>query len=398
MKGERPLVAVFDLITSVGGVQSVMAAVLPRLAERLDVVVIDPYNHPEYAELMQNAGVRVVRLGEAPQRRYIGGRTPLGRFCNIALRVPWLLLTMRRLRAWVRKNRPDIVYFNQLPASRVFSRAMPREGPKLVYHAHGFRGPEDVGSKTARLLSRRFACAFAVSRITADLLVQAGADRDKVRVVYNAVDSSAIRRRAESDGPALPPKAGDCVVFTHVAVVNRHKKAQHLGVEALAQLPNTPVSHLWICGDVPSGGDRSYLAYLRGRVKDLGLQGRVHFLGWRTDVPRVLKQSDVCILPSRDHSESFGMVLAEAMALGKPCIGSNFGGVPEVIADNETGLVCEPTVEALAEAMARLAASPDVRATMGQAGRRRVEEMFSLDRQADEIAGHLRSVVDATEG
>ena len=396
MRRERPLVAVFDLITSVGGVQSVMAAVLPRLADRLDIAVIDPYNHPEYAEAMRNAGVRTVTLAGAPQRRYIGGTTSLRRFCNIVRRAPWMLVTMRRLRVWIRRHQPDVVYFNQLPASRVFSRAIPRRGPKLVYHAHGFRSPDDVGSRTARLLSRRFACVFAVSKITADILVEAGTDPTKIKIVYNAVDSLSIQRQAESSGPPLPPRQGDSVVFTHVAVVNRQKKAQHLAIEALARLPEAPLSHLWVCGDVPSGGDRSYLDYLRGRVEELGLRERVHFLGWRTDVPRVLSQSDVCILPSRDHSESFGMVLAEAMALGKPCIGSDFGGIPEVIANNVTGLVCPPSVEALATAMMRLATSPGLRASMGQAGRRRVEEVFSLDRQADEIADHVRSALNVT--
>ena len=124
-------------------------------------------------------------------------------------------------------------------------------------------------------------------------------------------------------------------------------------------------------------------------MSERALSNRVHFLGWRRDVPRVVKMSDVCILPSIDPSESFGMVLAEAMALGKPCIGSNVGGIPEVIEDGATGLICEPTADGLAGAMGRMLESDDIRSAMGQAGRRRVESLFTLERQASEAADAL---------
>jgi glycosyltransferase involved in cell wall biosynthesis len=147
---------------------------------------------------------------------------------------------------------------------------------------------------------------------------------------------------------------------------------------------------LWICGDVRPGGDVAYREELKRMAVELGLKERVHFLGWRSDVPRVVKASDVCILPSVDHSESFGMVLAEGMAVSKPCIGSNMGGIPEVIEDGVTGLICEPTAEGLAEAMARMLESDDIRTTMGEAGRRRVESVFTLRRQVAEVAEALR--------
>ncbi len=107
----------------------------------------------------------------------------------------------------------------------------------------------------------------------------------------------------------------------------------------------------------------------------------------------MIKASDVCILPSIDHSESFGMVLAEAMAQSKACIGTNMGGVPEVIEDGVTGLVCEPTAEALSAAMARVLESTDLRQRMGAAGRQRVETLFSLPRQAEEVAEAFRAAI-----
>jgi glycosyltransferase involved in cell wall biosynthesis len=386
----RPLVAVFDLITSVGGVQKVMAGVLPALAKEFRVVVIDPYGNPDYIAMMQGLGIQVETLGRPPKRHYVGGMATPWRPFYLAARLPWMLRTAWRLRRWVRQNRPAVIYFNQASAACSFGRLLPWRGPALIYHAHGFRSAKHVGSRFARFLSRRFDRVMAVSRITADFLIQASMDPGKVEVVYNAVDTERIRREAVAEGPALPPRPADVVVFLHVAVIAPYK-AQYLGIEALAKLPVEWNAHLWICGDVGEGGDRAYLAGLHRLVDERGLSGRVHFLGWRRDVPRVMNAADVVLLPSLYHSESFGMVLAEAMALGKPCIGSNRGGVPEVIEDGMTGIVCEPDVESLAAAFSQMAESKDRREAMGRAGRERVENLFGLGRQVEEIARVLRS-------
>ena len=339
--------------------------------------------------MVREAGAEVVSICSTPKRRYVGGAGSPLRVLYLARFAPWLLPAMWRFRRWVRREKPDVVLFNQLPSVRVFGRVISREKVGMVYHLHGAQSAAAIGRCTARFLSRRFARLMAVSKITADFLVDAGADPRKVRVVYNAVDAEAIRRRAGEPGDPLPPKPPGSVVFVHVAGLTRHKKAQHLGIEALDRLPRSANAHLWLCGDVLPGGDQSYRHELERLVSERALSDRVHFLGWRRDVPRVVKMSDVCILPSVDPSESFGMVLAEAMALGKPCIGSNVGGIPEVIEDGATGLVCEPTADGLAWAMGRMLESDDIRSAMGQAGRRRVESLFTLDRQAAEVADAL---------
>ncbi len=391
MSREQPFVVVFEMVhKAIGGVQEVTASVLGELTDEFRIVVLDPYAHPDFAATVRERGLEVVWLGPPPRRRYVGGKGSPLRVFYLLQRAPWFLLTMWRLWRWVGRERPDVVYFNQLPALRVFGRLIARRRVGLVYHEHGVRSPEDIGRRTARFLSRRFARILAVSKIMGRFLIEAGTDPKKVRVVYNAVDAERIREKARQGGAPLPDKPPGAVVFAHIAAVMRHKKAQHLGIEALGRLPGNAVAHLWICGDVPDGGEPEYLQELKRRAAELGLQERVHFLGWRTDVPCVVKASDVCILPSTDHSESFGMVLAEAMAQSKPCIGSNMGGIPEVIEDGVTGIVCEPTAVGLSAAMARMLESDDERKSMGEAGRRRVETLFSLPRQVAEVADAFR--------
>lgn len=389
MRDSRPFVAIFQMVsTAHGGTQMVTANVMPRLLDRFRIALIDPYQQPDYAERLCREGVEIIDLGSAPVTPYIGGKGTGWRPWLVARRTPWMIARLLRLWHWTNRYRPDILFFNQLPVLRFFTRAVPKHGPALVFHAHGFRSAEEIGSRTARLMNRRFARVMPVSKITARWLIEAGVEERLIRMVYNALDIEALRRRAEHDGPPLPPRRPDDVVFVHVAAVTRHKKAQHIGVEAMGLLKDAPVQ-LWICGDVRPGGDVGYLEELKRRVAELGLQERVHFIGWRTDVPRVVRLADVSILPSIDHSESFGLVLVEAMALGKPCIGSTMGGVPEVIEDGVTGLVCEPRPETLAAAMRTLAGSAELRARMGEAGRRRVEEHFTLERQVRDIGDVL---------
>lgn len=396
MTQDRPLIAVFQMVRhSIGGVQTVMAQVLPRLLDEFRVVVIDPYNDHHFAETMRSAGLEVVRLGSAPKHPYVGGKNTALRPLFLLRRAPWMALTLSRFRRWVRINRPAIVYFNQLQSARIFGRALPRNGPRLIYHAHGFVSSAEIGARTARMLSRRFAAVLPVSNITGRFLTDVGTDPAKIRVIYNGISPERIREEADGDGPPLPPKPAGGVVFVHVGTLNRHKKAQHLGIEALAQVPASVGARLWLCGDVPPGADPAYLEELHRLVDRLHLQDRVHFLGWRRDVHRVVKAADVLILPSLCPSESFGMAVLEAMAQGRPCIGSTVGGIPELIDHQVTGLVCEPTPEALGKAMRMLAESGEMRTSMGEAGRKRAENQFSLLRQVSEIKDALRACVAA---
>jgi len=194
---------------------------------------------------------------------------------------------------------------------------------------------------------------------------------------------------SKSDGKSLPERPRLGFIFVQVGVINPNK-GQDLAVQALAKLPTRAT--LWICGDVPVGGDRSYLRRLHSSIGTLGLEDRVHFLGWRDDVPRVLATGDVCILPSVNF-ESFGMAAAEAMALGKPCIGTDVGGIAEVIEDGRTGIIVLPDVDSLASAMIRLEASAALRKEMGEAGLCRVNRLCSLPVQSQRITFELRNLV-----
>ncbi|MGC8539907.1 MAG: glycosyltransferase family 4 protein, partial [Phycisphaerae bacterium] len=110
----------------------------------------------------------------------------------------------------------------------------------------------------------------------------------------------------------------------------------------------------------------------------------IALLGFRSDVSALMSACDIFVLPA--PAEPFGLVLIEAMALGKPVIAAAAGGPLEIVADGETGLLFEPgNAESLAQAIKRLLADPELRQRMGEAGRKRYEEHFTARRMASDV-------------
>jgi glycosyltransferase involved in cell wall biosynthesis len=121
---------------------------------------------------------------------------------------------------------------------------------------------------------------------------------------------------------------------------------------------------------------------VEARAAALGLADRIRFLGWRRDVDAILAAADALVLPSLAN-ECLPYAILEAMAHGLPVIGTDVAGIPEEVADGQTGFVVAPgDATALADRLGRLAADPQLRRALGEAGRRRVTSEFSLDRMA----------------
>lgn len=315
------------------------------------------------------------------------------RWWYLARSAPWLLLAGRRLKRWIRQAKPDVVLFTQLPAVRYFGRILAAQDVALTFYVQGGLGAHEIGTDVRRLLRDSFARVLACSHSVAGFLREAGIPDEKLEVVHNGVDLARVRLASEqAPNPPLPHYPDDAVVFLQVGTLLRDVKAQHLSVAALAHLPEQ--AHLWLVGDVPERGSTAYRDELIALAAKLNVSDRVHLLGWRQDVPAVFRAADVCVLPSV-VPEGLPLTLGEAMALGKPCIGSNLGGTPEIIADGETGLVCDPTVAALAAAMRKLLQTPELRARMGAAGRARAEQRFSIAYQSTAVGNIFRALASS---
>jgi glycosyltransferase involved in cell wall biosynthesis len=119
-------------------------------------------------------------------------------------------------------------------------------------------------------------------------------------------------------------------------------------------------------------------------AEDLGISRRVMFLGARQDVPECLATFDLFAFPS--FNEGMGRAMVEAMATGLPTVATRVGGIPDVVADGETGVLVPPGDEAaLAGALLGLLRDPRQRQTYGQAARRSMDERFDVEAMVKSI-------------
>jgi glycosyltransferase involved in cell wall biosynthesis len=146
-------------------------------------------------------------------------------------------------------------------------------------------------------------------------------------------------------------------------------------LRAFAQVPD---AQLWIAG----AGDPSYTNELRAHARELGIESKVHWLGARQDVPSLLDAADAFVLASA--WEGMPLALGEAMAMAKPVVATNVGGIAQ-LAGSTSWLVPAGNSGALAERMARMMALSDKdRLKIGEAARARIQEQFSMEAKARE--------------
>lgn len=198
-------------------------------------------------------------------------------------------------------------------------------------------------------------------------------DPEKVRVI-----PYGLPEFAESSAPKLRHELGlgpeDFLIGTVGRLVPQ--KGQRYLLEAVRDILKVyPRTRLLIVGE---GRLRDELiAYaLQLRIAD-----RVIFAGFRQDIQSVMAGLQVFALPSL--WEGFGLVLLEAMAAGKPVVASRVSAIPEIVADGVTGLLVPPMDSvALAEALTQLLQDERLRSSLGQAGRRRVRQRFTIEASA----------------
>ena len=120
------------------------------------------------------------------------------------------------------------------------------------------------------------------------------------------------------------------------------------------------------------------------KFEKAGLGDRLILTGYRDDVPDVLGAMDLFLFPT--HSEAFGLVIVEAMAMGVPVVSADCDGVPDIVEHGETGLLVPPTdVEGLAAAVTDLLGDAKKRRVFGQAGLQRAKDLFSEEKMCQEM-------------
>jgi glycosyltransferase involved in cell wall biosynthesis len=284
-----------------------------------------------------------------------------------------------------------------------FAKDLRREGVQLV-HAYGFypnvfsvpaarlagcatiASVRDTGVFTDRIrlktLFQKTACRIADrvvanSKAVRDWLVGLGLNENHIEVIYNG-----IALGPEWIGPSDFPIrrqfriASDEPVIAAVCRLNKSKGLEYFLEAAAIVSKRLPKARFLVVGS--SYFDPEYKVALEKFAAQRNLGDRVIFTGERNDVPMLLKEVNVSVLPSL--SEGLSNALLEAMAARLPVVATNVGGNPEVVQDGRSGLLVPArNSAALASAMIRILESPAMAAQFGKTGYELVKNHFSLD-------------------
>ncbi|HXV19507.1 MAG TPA: glycosyltransferase [Desulfuromonadales bacterium] len=254
-----------------------------------------------------------------------------------------------------------------------------RSRPAVVATLHGLGSADSWQRKLGNwLLYRHLYKIVGVSEgVRQDLLRNNWhLNPDRVVAIHNGIDTAPFLQPQAKDAmrQRLFPDIQGKIWFGTAGRLTRVKNQKNLLLAFKRCIDIFPESVLLICGRGEAETE------LRSLTSSLGLDGKVHFLGFRQDIAQVLAALDVFVLPSL--REGFGLALVEAMCSGIPVIASQVGGVPEIFGEVAVGELIDPqSVDGLTNAMIRIAQRSDEdRVRLGENARTRVLQNFTAEK------------------
>lgn len=304
------------------------------------------------------------------------------------LREPWSWVRcVRALRRWLKENGIRVV-ISWMPKGHLYAGpAALLSGVPALWWQHGV--PRNRGLDLAvTLLPARgvLACSQAAARAQRRVFGQ----RAELRTIYPPVDTQLLSRI----GPAAESRASlglprDKLIVGIVARLQRWKGV-HVLLEAARQLLNDREDLYFVVVGGPHPLEPDYAPRLEQQSRQLHLHGHVLFTGQQTNPAQWMAAMDVVVNAS--FGEPFGMVIIEAMALGKAVIATRLDGPTEIITDSVDGLLVTPgDVPELVAAVRRLLDDPQLRAVLGQAARERAQS-YAVPRFVLEVTNSLREL------
>jgi glycosyltransferase involved in cell wall biosynthesis len=324
-----------------GGITSVNDLVIGLDKDRFNTIFIYLTGYGTEKNAIEEAGNKVIYLS------------------NIELLKVFRFSILLKLVNILKKHNIDIIHCHaHKPTVYGTIAATLAKTPVVLAHVHGLGRTGNFRRKLTNFLiikkiDRLISVANAVKNdfLKSNWLVSA----DKLSILDNSIDYKRFANisTTKEEAKCMLGLPTDALVFGTVARLSPNKGQLFL-IKAFEKVKRTlPSAHLIFAGD---GRIRHQL---EKEAKETGLSDSIHFLGQRSDIEQVYKAMDTFVLPSID-SEGMPRVILEAMAAGIPCIGTNIGGTPEVLGDNEFGYIVQPKdPDEIARVMVALTKMPD---------------------------------------
>jgi glycosyltransferase involved in cell wall biosynthesis len=395
----RIKVVYFDFAVAAGGSIVVLQNTLRSLdREKYDPVVVTCLPTARAQELFGGLSVPIItyhqsvtyvqRIRFLSQPRFLpSGRRRLASYLftlysTIANSLPFLRLLFQ-----IARLRPGLIHTHNGIDSMIIANVL---RIPTVLHLHGPFGAES--NLEARIVRSAGRC-ICVSQGLADMLLERGVDPSKLVVLANPSPVPKLEDKAVTIYRQIFAGESDQPLVAHVGRLLAWK-GQLEFLRAFARVAKqSPAVKALVIGDDAEGLNRSYVDQLHRFVADEGLHERVFFTGHIGDIHNLVAAVDI-VVHSSTEPEPFGLVVTEAMALGKPVVAASFGATAEIVDDGATGLLADPNDEvALSGAILKLVEDPQLRQRLGEEALLKAEREYSLRRYQSALENIYDEVV-----
>lgn len=367
----------FGFVTAFGGGPQLAADIAKRLSTNHNVEVIDVYGVCEpYLQTLKDAGIKVHVMVPEAKHTYIGYHNKkLRRLWRVICQIPVFLRLRRRLIKKICEINPDVIWTDTTRALLFWGFSFRLRHYHLAMEVVRYLDAASIRGYRKWLMKHRAAVLMAISSETAKQLQLAGMKESRIHIVFDTIDvDDTLKRSTQALKAPLPGLDRHPRILVPAFLLP--KKGQDTAIKAVARLKSEGLdATLWLAGDVIMN-DRTYLEYLQDLAEELNVLENVYFLGWRDDVPAIMMQADMVVLPT--HQEGFGHVVLEAMLLRRPAIATPVGGIKDSIQDGINGLNFPVgSDEALAGCIKRVTADSQLVDKLTKNGYKTITETFS---------------------
>ncbi len=281
----------------------------------------------------------------------------------------------------------DLIVANSQKAFVVTALASIKKKVPLFWYLRDIltaRHFSQINRRVAVFLANKLATRVIVnSRATGEAFIAAGGKKDLIKLVYNGFDARRFDMVTTEDVNIIRSEIG-VTNATLIGLFSRFSywKGQHILLEAVRKLPEVRV----ILVGKALFGEEDYVLELKSLVEKPDLKGRIHLLGFRDDIPALMKACDIIVHASTEP-EPFGRVIVEGQLAQKPVIASAAGGALEIIDDGINGYLFPPeNAIALRQLIQKLINDRSLAKNIGQRGYESAKEKFSLENTLDSFA------------
>jgi glycosyltransferase involved in cell wall biosynthesis len=288
----------------------------------------------------------------------------------------------------------DVICANSQKAFIASALATLMGAPPLVWHLRDILTAQHFSSLNRRiaiaLANWRAAQVWTASQATADAFIAVGGRKDLVKVVYDGIAVDRFEQVSAEQAATIREELN----LGHAPLVGLFSrlspwKGQHILIEALRELPDV---HALMVGDALFGEDE-YVAKIKTMASDPALAKRIHWLGFRHDIPALMAACNIIVHASTEP-EPCARIAVEGQLSQRPVIVSAGGGMFEVVEDGYSGCLFPPgNAQALAKVMQEILENPSYAETLASNGKKSAQEKFSPERCLDVLEQAMTTVV-----